>query len=82
MNDDLHRDLRKLADDWCERRALVALRHFLPGYFGLNGLTDGLVSLETSLKDVLAFAKNEITEDDKETVKHLLIQIQQAIYQR
>ena len=81
-NDDFQRDLRKLADGWCERRALVALHYFLPGYFGQNGLTDGFGMLETSLKDVLVFAKREITDEEKKEVKRLLILTQQAIYQR
>ena len=33
--------LKQLAEGWCERRALRALDDFLPGYFALNGLTDG-----------------------------------------
>ena len=81
-NDGFQRDLRKLADGWCERRALVALHHFLPGYFGQNGLTDGFGALETALKDVLVFAKHEVTEEEKKEVKRLLILTQQAIYQR
>jgi hypothetical protein len=81
-NDDLQDALRKLADGWCERRALVALHHFLPGYFGQNGLTDGFGFLETALKDVLVFAKNEITEEEKKELKRILILVQEAIYQR
>jgi len=82
MSDDLNRDLGRLADGWCERRSLSALHHFLPGYFSLNGLTDGLAALETSLKDVLVFAKSEITEEEKKEIKRILIQIQDAIYTR
>ena len=82
MAADLPRDLKNLADGWCERRALLALHHFLPGYFALNGLTDGLAALETSLKDVLAFAKNEVTEEEKKEVKRILILVQAAVYRR
>lgn len=81
-NEDFMVDLKKLADGWCERRALRPLFYFLPGYFGLNGLTDGFGNLETALKDVLAFAKTEITEEEKKEVKRILILVQQAIYQR
>jgi hypothetical protein len=81
-NDEFLRDLKKLADGWCERRALKALLHFLPGYFALNGLTDGLGALETALKDVLAFAKDEITEEEKKEAKRLMILVQQAIYRQ
>jgi hypothetical protein len=79
MSADIHRDLRKLADGWCERRALRALSQFLPGYFALNGLTDGWGQLETALKDVLVFAKDEITEEEKNEVKRIMIAIQKAI---
>jgi hypothetical protein len=81
-NDEFLRDLQKLADGWCERRALKALSQFLPGYFALNGLTDGFAALETALKDVLVFAKDEITEEEKKEAKRLMILVQQAIYRR
>ena len=81
-NEEFQRDLKKLADGWCERRALRALFYFLPGYFGLNGLTDGFGDLEIALKDVLSSAKHEITEEEKKEVKRLLVLVQQAIYQR
>ena len=80
--EDFHRDLKKLADSWCERRALRALSYFLPGYFAVNGLTDGYADLETALKDVLVSADGEITEDEKKETKRLMILVQQAIYQR
>jgi hypothetical protein len=82
MSADIHRDLRQLAEGWCERRALRALSQFLPGYFALNGLTDGWGELETALKDVLVFAKDEITEDEKKEVTRIMILVQAAIYRR
>ncbi len=82
MSADIHRDLRQLADGWCHRRALRALHQFLPGYFALNGLTDGWGQLETALKDVLVFAKDEITEEEKKEVKRIMIAIQKAIDHR
>jgi hypothetical protein len=82
MSADIHQDLRQLADGWCERRALRALGQFLPGYVALDGLTDGWGELESALKDVLVFAKDEITEDERKEVKRIMIVIQQAIYRR
>ena len=82
MSVDIHRDLRQLADRWCERRALRALSQFLPGYFALDGLTDGWGDLEIALKDVLVFAKDEITEDEKNEVKRIMIFVQAVIYRR
>ena len=82
INDEFLRDLKELADGWCERRALRPLLHYLPGYFALNGLTDGFGALETALKDVLVFAKDEITEEEKKEAKRLMILIQQAIHRQ
>jgi hypothetical protein len=79
MSADIHRDLRRLADGWCERRALRALSQFLPGYFAMNGLTDGWGELETALKGVLVFAKDEITEDEKNEVKRIMTFVQASI---
>lgn len=81
-NTDFQDDLKKLADGWCERRNLRALHCFLPGYFGLNGLTDGFGLLETALKDVLLFAKDVITEEEKKEINRLLNLVQEAIYTR
>jgi len=82
MNTDINRDLKKLADAWCERRALRALHQFLPGYFALNGLTDGWAQLETALRDVLVFAKDELTEEEQKELKRIMILVQQIVYRR
>jgi hypothetical protein len=81
-SEDFLQDLKKLADRWCERRALRPLSIFLPAYLSLNGLTDGYAQLENALKDVLALASGDITEEEKREAKRLLILVQQAIYQR
>ncbi len=79
-NDEFFRDLKKLADGWCDRRALRPLAHFLPGYFALNGLTDGYGALEIALKDILVFAKDDITEDERKETKRLMILVQGIVY--
>jgi hypothetical protein len=38
--------------------------------------------LETALKDVLVFAKDELTEEEKKEAKRLMILVQQAIHRR
>jgi hypothetical protein len=82
IEDEFTRDLKELADGWCERRALRPLLHFLPGYFALNGLTDGLGALETALKDVLVFAKQDITEEEEKEAKRLMIILQKPIHRQ
>ena len=63
-----------LTDSWCDRRALTALRYLLPAYpVPPADLTQGetpnpLQALLIALKDVRAFAREELTEPE-----HLLI---------
>lgn len=82
MSEDIHRDLKALADGWCDRRALKALHQFLPGYFALNGLSDGWYELLESLKNVLAFAKDEITPAEKDIVTRVSIKIDGMLQRR
>lgn len=80
MSADIHADFKTLIAAWCDRRALGALRHFLPGYAALNGLTDGWGELEDALKDVLVFADAELTGEEKKEVKRLMIAVQHIIH--
>jgi hypothetical protein len=82
MSEDIYSDLKKLADGWCERRALRALHQYLPGYFALSGLADGWHELLDSLKNVLVFAKDEITATEKEEVKRVIIRIEDMLQRR
>jgi hypothetical protein len=79
MKAEFQRDLRKLAEGWCARRALLALRHFLPGYLAQNGLSDGFADVALALKDVLVFANEELTDAEKKEAKRLMIAAQQAL---
>ena len=82
MNDDVPSALKRLADGWCERRALNALHRFQPGYFAVNGLPDGWHEVLTALKAVLVFAKDEITPTEKEEVKRVSIRIEEMLHRR
>jgi hypothetical protein len=79
-HDEFLQGLKGLSDKWCERHAIRALHHFLGGYFALNGLTDGYAALGVALKDVLAFAGTEITEEEKAELKRLLVYTQGIVY--
>jgi hypothetical protein len=74
--------LSRLAKSWCDRHALKPLFHFLPGYFALNGLTDGYAALAEALRDTLALAKNEITEAEKTELRTLLAEADSAVYRK
>lgn len=82
MNHDLTQRLKMLTEQWCERRALKPLCHFLPAYFSLNGLTDGYSAFAEGIRDTLAFAKDEITEEEKTELRSLLADAEAAIYRK
>lgn len=72
--------LRTLIDQWCERRSLRVLSFALPGYFGLNGLTDGWAGLEQSLRNVRAFARDELTEPELDRVNALIRAVEKLVH--
>jgi len=68
-----------LVDEWCNRRCLQALRFILPGYPLRSGLTDDWADLLKSLEDVRAFAIDELTELEKDSVGRLIGSISSII---
>jgi hypothetical protein len=71
----------QLIDQWCERRALRALRCVLQAW-PYNGLTDGAALLMDSLEKVRAFAGDELTKEEGETLDDVVSALQRAVYQR
>jgi hypothetical protein len=82
MNDGYTQRLKKLTDQWCDRRALKPLSHFLPAYLAMNGLTDGYAALSEGIRDTLAFAKNEITEEEKTELRSLLAESDTQVFRK
>ncbi len=82
MNDGYTQRLKALIDQWCERRALKPLSHFLPAYHALNGLTDGYAALSEGIRDTLAFGKDEITEEEKSELRRLLADSDAQIFRK
>jgi hypothetical protein len=81
MNEqELFQALQKLVETWCDRRALQALRCILRGYPLANRLTDGWAELMTALKDVRAFAREEITEEEAALIDECIRVIERAVY--
>jgi hypothetical protein len=72
--------LRSLIDAWCDRRCLRALNRILPAYLGFNGLTDSWNELFDALRNLRAFANDELTEPERENVSRLLTAAGKAIY--
>ncbi len=68
MTDDIGKLLQSLADRFCERKSLKCLLWFLPGYFALNGLTDGWEECRRALADTRAFCNNDLQPDETENI--------------
>jgi hypothetical protein len=56
--------LQWLTEAWCDRRALTALRYLLQAYPMQEPGVEGLAVLLIALKDVRAFAREELTEPE------------------
>jgi len=81
VNDkELSQTLQRLVEAWCDRRALQALRCILRGYPLSNPLTDGWADLMTSLKDVSAFARDEITPEELKSVDECVRVIERVVH--
>ena len=80
--EDILESVKTLVDAWCDRRCWSALRFILQGYPLSSPLTDGWAELLKALEDVRAFAKGEITEEEKQTVNQLIGSISRIIYRR
>jgi hypothetical protein len=74
-------DIKALIDRWCDRREYVALRIVLPGWFALNGLTDGWVTLRDALHSAYAACQN-LPAEERELLKTYYVQIDIAIRPR
>ena len=74
-----HTSIRALIDEWCERRALCALRHILLRYGAFNGLTDGWAELRLGLRNVRAFCQAELTEAERAQVADLIAVTDRAL---
>ena len=69
---ELHQDVGKLVDAWCDRRSLRARREILAGFPLVSPLTDGWAELLNALESVRAFARDELTDDEAERVQQLI----------
>jgi len=65
-------DLRQLLDAWCDRRCLAELSTVLPGYFALNGMTDGWAELYAALRNARARFRDSLPQQELEVVNRLI----------
>ncbi len=78
----LLRELAPLVDAWCDRRCVRALRHILPGWPLVSGLTDEWAELEKALKDVRSFAQKELTAGELAKIDELIPQVHRIVHRR
>lgn len=78
---ELHSELPRLIEGWCERRALRALRCALP-YWLHNGLTDGLAELRKALGDAKGLARDELTAEEHDVVSEMISTLECALDER
>jgi len=79
---DVPHRVAELVDSWCERRCLKALRWVLPGWPLTSGLTDDWASLLDALRNVRAFARDELTEVEQGSVDELASAVERIVYRR
>lgn len=72
----------KLVRSWCDRYCLKALRHILSGYPLVSGLTDEYGQLLDALKSVRALARNEITDEEADTVEELIKIVHKIVFRK
>jgi hypothetical protein len=72
--------LRGLIEAWCDRRCLGTLSTILPGYLGLNGLTDGWAGLYDALRNVRAFSRDNLPQQEMEMVDRLIRAAERVVY--
>jgi hypothetical protein len=79
LKDDLVEILDYLADGFCERRSYKCLLRFLPAYYSLNGLTDGLECCRKGLADTRALCRDDLKEDEIEKINQAINLIDRAL---
>jgi hypothetical protein len=75
-------DVEKLVGAWCDRRSLRALREILSAWPLTSGLTDDWGSFLAALERVRAFARDDLSEDERVAVEDLIHDVQQVIDRR
>ena len=81
-NAELFRTLQSLVDAWCDRRCLSALHYVLKGYPLTSPMTDGWAELLTALQNVRAFARTELTEQERIMVDDCIRAVDRVVYRQ
>ncbi|HKX18933.1 MAG TPA: hypothetical protein VJT33_13055 [bacterium] len=81
-SEQLFETLQRLVEAWCDRRCLRALRHVLAGYPLPSPHTDGWGALYEALRHVRASDRDELTDQEVETVDDLIVAVGERLYRR
>jgi hypothetical protein len=77
---DVLRQVESLCNAWCARHCLTALRHLLKAWPLISPLTDSWGELQIALQNVRAFARNEISPEQLETVNQLIRDVDKGVH--
>ena len=77
-NSDIDR-IPMLLDRWCERRAWHPLATLLPGWFCINGLSDGWEIFRESLRHTRARCRHELPADEPAMIGEAIAEIDFAL---
>ncbi len=82
FNDDAHlfNTLQTLVEGWCDRRCLKALSRILRGYPLSSPFTDGWGDLLIALQDVRAFARSELTDEERAAVDECIRAVDRVVH--
>jgi hypothetical protein len=79
---DLHPEIAKLVDAWCERRALQPLRILLPVWPPPMLLTEHAADLLGALRHIRAMCKETLPPQELETVAKAIACLQVMLHGR
>jgi hypothetical protein len=79
QSDEAVERIRALVETWCDRRCLRALRYVLQGFPLTSPLTDGWGELKIALENVRAFAREELGNQELETINELIRSIDRIV---
>ena len=79
-NTELFRAIERLIEAWCDRRCFRALKAILRVYPPPPVLTDDWAELLIGLQDVRAFARDELTIDERESIEDCIRAVDRAIH--
>lgn len=77
---DLHGEISRLVDRWCERRALSPLRIILGHWPPVSGLTDEYEDLLSSLRHLRAMCRDQLPPDEYEVVNKAVAYVNSVLH--